>query len=145
MCLSVYLGANTPVAIPDISPIGTLGLELASWRPPTLKGYKHVYFLGQKNDGKQLGCSCLLWEQIGWRESGAPLESDDTYPVGVECPFKKLKRYVKIALNDATSCAIVCDDSNGVNQECVETDYHHLFLTPRSIGALSLSTFYCSD
>ena len=92
-----------------------------------------IYFLGQKNDKKQLGCSCLLWEQICWTETAAPLESDDTYPEGVECPFETLKRYSETALKDATICAIVCDDSNGIQQKCVEADYHHLFLTPRMI------------
>ena len=133
MCLSVYLGVNSPLNVPKNVPKGSLSMEAASWTPPTLNGYKHVYFLGQKNQEKALGCSCLLWEQVGWTDTEAPVESDETYPIGVECPFDTLKRFCEIALENSTSCAIVCDDSNGLEQICEAEDYHDLFLTPRMI------------
>ena len=133
MCLSVYLGVNEPILVSDIVRLGCLGIEGASWKPPTLENRKHVYFLGRKGEGKELECSCLLQEYVTWTETEAKVEMDDLYPDNGPCPFITLSKLCETALKTSTSCAIACDDSNGLEQKCEKSDYHDLFLTPSMI------------
>ena len=56
MCLSVYLGTNTPLDIPgDIAP-GSLGIELSAFTPPPLRrNHQFTYYLGRKGNGEKVG------------------------------------------------------------------------------------------
>ena len=124
MCLSVYLGTNTPLDIPDEVAMGSLGLEVASWTPPPLRrNHQFAYYLGRKGEGAKLECSCLLAEHVDWAEAGPIVSVDDLYPDAGPCPFETLKAYCATATADGQFATIVCDDSGGVEQNCSEEDY----------------------
>lgn len=124
MCLSVYLGTNTPIEIPsDVAP-GGLGIELATWTPPPLRrNHQFTYYLGRKGQGVKLECSCLLIEHVDWTESGPIVRVDDLYPSNGPCPFETLKEYAASATAGGRFTTIVCDDSGGQEMICTEEDY----------------------
>lgn len=124
MCLSVYLGTNTPLETSSEVAPGGLGIEPASWTPPPLKrNHQFTYYLGRKGEGAKLECSCVLAEHVSWTETGPIVSVDDLYPEDGPCPFETLKAYCASATESGGFATIVCDDSGGQEQDCSEDDY----------------------
>jgi hypothetical protein len=124
MCLSVYLGTNTPLDTSVEAVKGGLGIEQAKWTPPPLKrNHKYVYYLGRKGHLPELECSCLLAEYVNWAEPGPTIRSDDLYPDDAPCPFQTLRRFCELATTGGQFATIVCDDSGGQEIDCSEEDY----------------------
>lgn len=128
MCLSVYMGCNYPLVVTEVAE-DELGFELATWSPPPLSLFKHVYYLGRKGTEEALECSCLLTEHVSWVEGGLTVSADETYPSHGLCPFSTLQSYVKQAMQFDGQAALVCDDSGGLEQDCEITDYDPLLFT----------------
>ncbi|MGE0700151.1 MAG: hypothetical protein AB7O57_13730 [Hyphomicrobiaceae bacterium] len=129
MCLSIYLGCNSPLEQADVVENG-LGAEPASWTPPPLAGSSHAYYLGRKGKGAALECSCLLAEQIDWCDTPPTVRSDPLYPEAGLCPFETLQRYVEQVLARDGFAILACDDSGGTRQDCSKDDYHELPIRP---------------
>lgn len=122
MCLSVYLGTMAPVKLTKKPNAENVGIEPASWTPPSLKRCQHVYYLGLAGGAKKLECSCLFLEHIDWSEDGPVVSSDDLYPETGPCPFETLRNLTGQALLSGHA-SIVCDDSGGLAQLCGAGDY----------------------
>lgn len=114
-------------------PENCLGIEPSSWAPPPLTDFKYSYFFGRKGPGKKLECSCLLVEHVEWTESGLSVFSDDLYPANGPCPFEALKNYITQAIGNDHYAVLMCDDSNGVEQNCDIGEYHELLIRPSMI------------
>ena len=122
MCLSVYLGTSRPLSLPAVQ-AGELGMEDAQWTPPPLKRREFIYYIGrQAGEAKPLQCSCLLLEHVNWTESGPEVEEDATYSAE-QCSFDALRQLCDLATQGGGIATIVCDDSNGLEQSCLEEDY----------------------
>jgi len=124
MCLSVYLGTNTPLDIPGDFLPGSLGIELAGFTPPPLRrNHQFTYYLGRKGNGEKLECSCILREYVDWTENGPIIRVDDLYPASAPCPFETLRAYCASATVGGRYATIVCDDAGGVDIGSTEADY----------------------
>jgi hypothetical protein len=124
MCLSVYLGTNTPLDIPRDIELGSLGIELSAFTPPPLRrNHQFTYYLGRKGDGAKLECSCMLMEHVDWTEDGPVVSVDQLYPADGPCPFETLKSYCAAATAGGRYATIVCDDAGGVDIGSTEADY----------------------
>lgn len=131
MCLSVYIGSNTPVTEPDSLCDGGLGLEPAAWTPKPLQGYAHVYALGARRAGA-LGCTCLLSESIDWMQD-RPNPIPDPLADIADCPFAQLRLYLEAALHGQPCAGMTCDEEGGVPWEDSEDGYAPAVLTPSLI------------
>ncbi len=123
MCLSIYVGTTHPLSALPMESEGELGVEPASWKPAPLQRMEHVYYVGQKGSGHELGCSCLLNEYLDWAIQPPAIVSDDLYPEGGPCPFDVLRAYCEQVLEQGGKVVIASDDSGGVEQKSQESDY----------------------
>lgn len=124
MCLSVYLGTNTPLDIPGHFTPGSLGIEAAAFTPaPLRRRHQFAYYLGRSGDGAKLECSCLLMEHVTWTEDGPTIRFDELYPADGPCPFETLKSYCAAATAGGKYATLVCDDAGGIDIGAADDAY----------------------
>lgn len=134
MCLIVYLGTTRILTISDTSD-GQLTAAISPWTPPPLqRGFSHIYRLGTKSAGGELGCSCPLHEHVEWTDAGAVVAQVPDSEIS-PCPFEVLRTLCDQATRDGGLATIVCDDSGGAEQECTEEDYGDSFFIRLSMIA----------
>jgi len=138
MCLAVYLGS--PVALDAAQSLeGALGIEVATWRPPSLDQYPHIYFLGRQ--GKtSVECSCLLSEQVIWGEHEIAYVADEHLVAAPRDPFADLRKLCHTVFDACAAkglpaqLGIYCDDSGGEATEVDDLEIDDRIATPTAFA-----------